>query len=239
MYRSRHNVVPLAAACLRGCSPVACSRARTIRAGSFLGCRPQDALFGLLKKSFDAAYDGNRAPFPLFVHAPWFTFVSWVHVLWGWCGWDWFISEFGSVELVHFCELVHLEFEQGGSRGQVGGGGSGSSRRQRSTPWRGRERQWWCARWAAACRTGGGDGGGRAGGARSPTPVCLAHPLSPPSPPSQDNTKAAIQFVEYANSKPDVWFVTMSQLMDWMKNPGEGQAAGAGCGCQSGAAATQ
>ncbi|PSC74206.1 left border a [Micractinium conductrix] len=67
-----------------------------------------DALFGLLKKSFDAAYDGNRAPFPLFVHAPWFTF---------------------------------------------------------------------------------------------------------------DNTKAAIQFVEYANSKPDVWFVTMSQLMDWMKNP--------------------
>lgn len=36
----------------------------------------QDALFELLKKDFDATYAGNRAPFPLFVHAPWFTFVS-------------------------------------------------------------------------------------------------------------------------------------------------------------------
>lgn len=35
-----------------------------------------DALAKLLIKNFDEAYDGNRAPFPLFVHAPWFTFVS-------------------------------------------------------------------------------------------------------------------------------------------------------------------
>lgn len=37
----------------------------------------------------------------------------------------------------------------------------------------------------------------------------------------QDNTNAAIRFVEYATAKDDVWFVTVSQLLDWMKNPGE------------------
>jgi hypothetical protein len=62
----------------------------------------------LLIKAFDEAYNGNRAPFPLFVHAPWFTF---------------------------------------------------------------------------------------------------------------DNTEAAIAFMEYATQKKDVWFVTFSQLLDWMKNP--------------------
>ena len=36
----------------------------------------QDALFELLKKNFDSVYNGNRAPFPLFVHSPWFTWVS-------------------------------------------------------------------------------------------------------------------------------------------------------------------
>lgn len=36
----------------------------------------QEGLFQLLKANFDAAYAGNRAPMPLFVHAPWFTFVS-------------------------------------------------------------------------------------------------------------------------------------------------------------------
>jgi LysM repeat protein/peptidoglycan/xylan/chitin deacetylase (PgdA/CDA1 family) len=30
-------------------------------------------LFTLLQTNFDTAYNGNRAPFPLFVHAPWFT----------------------------------------------------------------------------------------------------------------------------------------------------------------------
>lgn len=37
----------------------------------------------------------------------------------------------------------------------------------------------------------------------------------------QDNTNAAIRFLEYATAKDDVWFVTVSQLLDWMKNPGE------------------
>lgn len=67
-----------------------------------------DALFELLKKDFDAAYAGNRAPFPLFVHAPWFTF---------------------------------------------------------------------------------------------------------------DNIEASTRFIEYAQEKEGVWFVTASQLLDWMKNP--------------------
>jgi hypothetical protein len=26
--------------------------------------------------------------------------------------------------------------------------------------------------------------------------------------------------MDYATKKDDVWFVTMSQLLDWMKNPG-------------------
>jgi len=26
--------------------------------------------------------------------------------------------------------------------------------------------------------------------------------------------------MEYATQKQDVWFVTFSQLLDWMKNPG-------------------
>jgi hypothetical protein len=38
-------------------------------------CYLQDDLFNLLKTDFDAAYNGNRAPFPVFVHAPWFTTV--------------------------------------------------------------------------------------------------------------------------------------------------------------------
>ncbi|EFN50572.1 hypothetical protein CHLNCDRAFT_136266, partial [Chlorella variabilis] len=33
-----------------------------------------DQLYELLKTSFDAAYEGNRAPFPIFLHAPWFTY---------------------------------------------------------------------------------------------------------------------------------------------------------------------
>ena len=36
----------------------------------------QDEMFKLLSKNFDEAYNGNRAPFQLSVHSPWFTFVS-------------------------------------------------------------------------------------------------------------------------------------------------------------------
>jgi hypothetical protein len=37
----------------------------------------------------------------------------------------------------------------------------------------------------------------------------------------QDNIEGSLRFLEYAASKPDVWFVTMSQVVEWMKNPGE------------------
>lgn len=67
-----------------------------------------DDLFNLLKTDFDAAYNGNRAPFPVFVHAPWFT---------------------------------------------------------------------------------------------------------------TKNTEGVLKFMDYATKKDDVWFVTMSQLLDWMKSP--------------------
>lgn len=36
----------------------------------------QDELFDLMVKNFDEVYSGNRAPYPIFLHAPWFTFVS-------------------------------------------------------------------------------------------------------------------------------------------------------------------
>ena len=37
----------------------------------------------------------------------------------------------------------------------------------------------------------------------------------------QDNIEGSLRFLKYAASKPDVWFVTMSQVVEWMKNPGE------------------
>ena len=33
----------------------------------------------MLSKNFDEAYNGNRAPFQLSTHAPWFNFVSDAH----------------------------------------------------------------------------------------------------------------------------------------------------------------
>ena len=29
------------------------------------------SVFDILKENFDAAYNGNRAPFPIFIHTPW------------------------------------------------------------------------------------------------------------------------------------------------------------------------
>ena len=33
--------------------------------------RSADDLFNILKQNFDAAYHGNRAPLPVFIHTPW------------------------------------------------------------------------------------------------------------------------------------------------------------------------
>ncbi|KAI7844630.1 hypothetical protein COHA_001720 [Chlorella ohadii] len=39
--------------------------------GQTKGVRSADDLFKILKQNFDAAYNGNRAPLPIFIHTPW------------------------------------------------------------------------------------------------------------------------------------------------------------------------
>lgn len=46
-------------------------------------------------------------------------------------------------------------------------------------------------------------------------------PLCPFYPPLCSRAEGLNQFLEYASSMPNVFFVTVTQVLDWMKNPGE------------------
>lgn len=37
------------------------------------GLNSQTPLFDILKDNFDQTYRGNKAPFPIYIHSPWFT----------------------------------------------------------------------------------------------------------------------------------------------------------------------
>jgi hypothetical protein len=118
---------------------------------------PQEELFKLLKQNFDAAYDGNRAPFPVFLHAPWFTAVRCLHPPAN-------VPRPASSLLQHPAVLP---------------------------PW-------------------------------AYLPQQSMHLLTPTPllPAAQENSEGLLEFMKYAADKDDVWFVTVSQLIDWMKNPG-------------------
>lgn len=174
-----HAELAVGLACTAPCGQIAADQARRCRpAPAGRPCRPapapaarQDALFELLKKDFDAAYAGNRAPFPLFVHAPWFTFVS------------------------------------GPAAGSIWPGAEGTHRDDtRAATWRlGRTFPLLQDAWV-----------------RPRANCCVDCPTAPTrsTPPLQDNIEASTRFIEYAQEKEGVWFVTASQLLDWMKNPG-------------------
>jgi hypothetical protein len=73
------------------------------------------------------------------------------------------------------------------------------------------------------------------GGNRAPVPMFFHSPWL-----SQPNTMKAVQkFIQYASSKKDTYFITMRQLMDWMKDPVSVDEMGAwlGCGTPGGKAA--
>ena len=42
------------------------------------------------------------------------------------------------------------------------------------------------------------------------------------------NRRAVAKFLDYALSKPDVWVVTISQLLDWMESPVPAREVGSG-----------
>lgn len=127
------------------------------------------------------------APYPLFLHAPWFTFVS-------------------------------------AKPGRAGQSRAGWACTPQCAPA--------CARCAAAA-------------ALPPTLSAELAAVTSPRRPLlprrhtrrlaclQDNTTAAIRFMDYATQKKDVWFVTMSQLVDWMKNPGKSQQPEGCCAARS------
>ena len=72
-------------------------------------------------------------------------------------------------------------------------------------------------------------------GNRAPTPMYFHSPwLAEPS-----TMKAVQKFIKYAASKPNTYFITMRQLMDWMKDPVGVDDIGAwlGCGVPGGKAA--
>ena len=64
-------------------------------------------------------------------------------------------------------------------------------------------------------------------GNRAPTPMYFHSPwLAEPS-----TMKAVQKFIKYAASKPNTYFITMRQLMDWMKDPVGVDDIGAWLGC--------
>jgi hypothetical protein len=72
-------------------------------------------------------------------------------------------------------------------------------------------------------------------GNRAPVPMYFHSPWL-----SEPNTMKDVQkFIKYAASKPNTYFITMRQLMDWMKDPVgvDGIGAWLGCGVPGGKAA--
>lgn len=63
-------------------------------------------------------------------------------------------------------------------------------------------------------------------GNRAPFPIYVHAPWFTP-----ENINATNRFIEYALSKPDVFFVTMQQLINWIKNPVPASQVGATLKC--------
>lgn len=127
---------------------------------------PTGDVFSYLKNMFDWSYEGNRAPVPLYVHAPWFTYVS-----------------AAAAEQAAPCMPVQ-------------------------TP--------------ALCLSG------------TPSPECISNAAWLPRRAArpQEHANATKAFIEYALTKPNTYFVTMSQLVKYMRAPVAAADAGSVFTCK-------